>query len=242
MRILLVSDLHYTLPQLDWVVSVAADYDLVVISGDNLDIESAVAADAQIAVVLEYLARVAAKTTVVACSGNHDLDGRNELGERAAVWLDAARAAGVLVDFGSFATDDIFVTICPWWDGPETCKLVDRQLEADAAVVGDRFWIWAYHAPPTESPTSWTGKRHYGDEELTGWIARYQPGLVLCGHVHQAPFANGGSWMDRIGSTAVLNAGRQIGPVPTRIELDTQTGEARWSSLEGVEEAALRAG
>src|SRR6266436_1309402 len=76
MRILLVSDLHYTLRQLDWVVSVAADYDLVVLAGDHLDVVSPVSPDAQIAVVLEYLARIAAKTTVVACSGNHDLDGR----------------------------------------------------------------------------------------------------------------------------------------------------------------------
>ena len=64
MRILLVSDLHYTLKQLDWVVARAGDYDLVVVSGDMLSIASAVEPDAQIAVVLEYLARIAAKTTV----------------------------------------------------------------------------------------------------------------------------------------------------------------------------------
>ena len=33
MRILLVSDLHYALPQLDWVVRVGPDYDLVVVAG-----------------------------------------------------------------------------------------------------------------------------------------------------------------------------------------------------------------
>ena len=37
MRILVVSDLHYTLKQLDWVTAVAPDYDLVVIAGDLLD-------------------------------------------------------------------------------------------------------------------------------------------------------------------------------------------------------------
>jgi predicted MPP superfamily phosphohydrolase len=76
MRILLVSDLHYTLKQLDWVVAVASDYDLVVVAGDHLDIASIVEPDAQIAVVLEYLSRIAAKTRVVACSGNHDLNAR----------------------------------------------------------------------------------------------------------------------------------------------------------------------
>src|SRR5436190_1023005 len=98
MRILLVSDLHYSLKQLDWVVAHAGEYDLVVVAGDVLDIASRVEPDAQIVVVLEYLARMAAKTAVVACSGNHDLNTRNALGERAAVWLDRARASGVFVD------------------------------------------------------------------------------------------------------------------------------------------------
>ena len=55
MRVLLVSDLHYSLKQLDWVTANAAEYDLVVIAGDLLDIRSNVEPDAQIAVVLEYL-------------------------------------------------------------------------------------------------------------------------------------------------------------------------------------------
>ena len=96
-----------------------------------------------------------------------------------------------------------------------------------------------YHAPPDASPTSWTGKRHYGDEELVAWIEQHHPDMVLCGHVHQSPFVADGSWIDRIGSTTVFNAGRQIGPVPTRIELDTETATARWSSMEGVEERPI---
>ncbi|MGZ6996417.1 MAG: metallophosphoesterase family protein, partial [Acidimicrobiia bacterium] len=160
MRILLVSDLHYTLQQLDWVVAVAADYELVVVAGDTLDIASIVEPDAQIAVVLKYLARIAAKTTVVACSGNHDLNARNEHGERAAVWLDAARGSGVFVDGTHLEIDGALVTVCPWWDGPETREVVERQLGEDAARLDDRRWIWVYHAPPAASPTSWTGKRH----------------------------------------------------------------------------------
>jgi Icc-related predicted phosphoesterase len=239
MRILLVSDLHYTLKQLDWVTSVAGDYDLVVAAGDLLDIASIVEPDAQIAVVLEYLARMAAKTTVIACSGNHDLNADNAYGERAAKWLDAATASGVLVDGTRLETERELVTVCPWWDGPNTRDVVDRQLAEDAALVGERLWIWAYHAPPDDSPTSWTGKRHYGDEALVAWIKQYQPGIVMCGHVHQSPFAAGGSWIDRIGSTVVLNAGRQIGPIPTCVELETATARARWSSLAGVEEESF---
>ncbi|MDQ1532540.1 MAG: hypothetical protein QOF28_301, partial [Actinomycetota bacterium] len=92
------------------------------------------------------------------------------------------------------------------------------------------------HAPPDASPTSWTGKRHYGDEDLVRWVEQHRPDMVLCGHVHQSPFASEGAWIDRIGSTLIFNAGRQIGPVPAHIELDTEAELARWSSLAGVDE------
>jgi Icc-related predicted phosphoesterase len=241
MQILLVSDLHYALKQLDWVTSVAGEFDLVVVAGDLLDISSIVEPDAQIAVILEYLSRMAAKATVVACSGNHDLNARNQYGERAAQWLDAARASGVFVDGMRVETERVLVTVCPWWDGPTTRDVVGRRLAEDAALVGDRLWIWAYHAPPDDSPTSWTGKRHYGDDALVAWIHEHRPGIVLCGHVHQSPFTTDGAWIDRIGSTVVLNSGRQIGPVPTCVEIDTDSMEARWSSMEGTEEEPFAA-
>ena len=237
-----MADLHYTLPQLDWVMSVAADYDLVVLAGDHLDIASLVEPDTQITVVLEYLARLAQKTTIVACSGNHDLDERNALDERAAQWLARASAAGVFVDGTSYETTDTFVTVCPWWDGPLTRDVVDRQLAADAARVDGRRWIWAYHAPPDASPTSWTGSRHYGDDDLVRWIDEHRPDVVLCGHVHQSPFMTEGGWIDHIGTTVVVNAGRQPGPVPTFIQLDTASGTASWSSYEGVDERAMAPG
>src|SRR6185436_6308732 len=96
--------------------------------GDHLDITSIVEPDAQIAVVLEYLSRMAAKTAVAACSGNHDLNGRNEHGE--------------LVDGTRLETERELVTVCAWWDGPLTREIVGRQLAADAELVGDRRWIW----------------------------------------------------------------------------------------------------
>jgi 3',5'-cyclic AMP phosphodiesterase CpdA len=210
-------------------------------AGDFLDIGSMVEPDAQIAVVVEYLSRIAAKTSVVACSGNHDLNDRNAHDERAARWLDDARSRGVIVDGSHFETDELFVTVCPWWDGPRTRAVVDDLLRADAARVGGRDWIWVYHAPADASPTSWTGKRHYGDEDLVTWIGRHEPAMVLSGHVHQSPFATDGAWIDRIGSTVVCNAGQQRGPVPTCIEIDTTARIARWTSLAGVEERDLAA-
>ena len=62
---------------------------------------------------------------------------------------------------------------------------------------------------------------------------------MLAGHVHEAPFSRGGSWVDRIGGTWVFNAGKQTGPVPTTIAIDTVANEAAWFSLEGAEVVRL---
>src|ERR1700731_3574795 len=98
MRILLVSDLHYSLPQLDWLVRVGPDFDLVVVAGDTLNIRSAVPLDAQSVVALEYLAIVHSVTGLAVSSGNHDLTGTDSEGEQSALWLSGARAAGISTD------------------------------------------------------------------------------------------------------------------------------------------------
>jgi Icc-related predicted phosphoesterase len=229
------------LRQFDWLLGAAPDFDVVVLAGDLLDIASPVEPAAQIAVVTEYITRLTDVTEVVVCSGNHDLDGENDLGERSARWLGPAAAAGAHVDGTTVELPGALLTVCPWWDGPRTRDRVEAQLQADAGRVDGRRWIWAYHAPPADSPTSWTGKRHYGDEDLDRWIGAFGPDVVITGHVHQSPFMDGGAWIDRVGGTTVFNAGRQPGDVPARLELDTDAGRARWCSYEGVDEATLDA-
>ena len=85
-----------------------------------------------------------------------------------------------------------------------------------------------HHAPPANSPTSWGGKRFFGDVELVQWIETYQPSMVISGHVHQSPFIPDGSWFDRLGDTWVFNAGLQPGRPPTYIVLDLDDGKAFW--------------
>jgi Icc-related predicted phosphoesterase len=237
-RILLVSDLHYTLPQLDWVVRAAPAFDLVVLAGDHLDISSTVSLDAQSVVILRYLSLLQSSTQVAVSSGNHDLTGPDAQGEQAALWLTEARRAGVPSDGDSLLIGDTLVTICPWWDGPAGRAAMQAQLASDAARRPAR-WVWVYHWPPLGSPTCWTGRRHYGDAELGAWIAEHRPDMVLTGHVHEPPFKPAGSWADRIGPTWVFNPGRQIGPVPTHIEIDLGVGSASWRSLLGEEDLQL---
>jgi Icc-related predicted phosphoesterase len=227
MRCLVVADLHYSLPQFDWLLSAAPQFDLVIFAGDALDISSAVDFRAQILVVKKYLSRLAGLTPVILCSGNHDLDERNAEGEKIARWIDDVRALGIACDGDSLSIRNTLFTVCPWWDGPLVKQRLDAQLH-EAAARRLPCWTWVHHAPPADSPTSWGGKRFFGDVELVQWIERYRPSMVISGHVHQSPFIANGSWFDRIGTTWVFNTGLQPGRPPTYIVLDIDRSMAFW--------------
>jgi Icc-related predicted phosphoesterase len=238
MRLLLTSDLHYKLRQFDWLLKKADTFDVVVVAGDHIDGLLPVPGEVQIAAVSATLGAIAAKTRLFACSGNHDLDLRDGDGEMTAAWLAGMRAAGVAVDGDSVAIGTTLFTVCPWWDGPAARTRVERLL-ADAATLRQGAWVWVYHAPP-ECALSWNGRRHFGDALLAELVARHAPTVVLCGHIHEAPFKQGGGWIDRIGDTWLFNAGRQIGDVPARIEIDLAARTACWYSLMAVEERSLQ--
>jgi hypothetical protein len=144
------------------------------------------------------------------------------------------------IDGDTLFIGDTLITVCPWWDGPITQQQIGKQFEA-AAAHRTGPWLWVYHAPPSNSPISWSGQRYFGDSALLGWIGQYHPDFVVSGHVHEAPFARNGSWADRVGDSWLFNAGRQIGETPTTIAIDTGAMEAAWFSLEGAESVKLDA-
>ena len=233
MRILFVADLHYTLRQFDWLTANAENYDLVIIGGDLLDLCSALDFDVQIVVVEKYLQRIRQKTRLLVSSGNHDGDSRNAADESFAGWLLHSRAEGLFVDGDSAVVGDTRVTACPWWDGPASRAELEKLLEREASQNVGR-WLWSHHAPPDLSPVSWARKKNVGDPVVREWIERFSPDLVLCGHIHNAPFYSpDGSWIDQIGKTWVLNPGRQIGPSPAYIGLDLEAMTAEWISQAG---------
>ncbi|HEY1460155.1 MAG TPA: metallophosphoesterase [Casimicrobiaceae bacterium] len=238
MRILLTSDLHYRLRQYDWVIGAASSFDAVVIAGDHIDSFLAVPSVVQIAALSASFVAVAQQSHLLVCSGNHDLNARNAGGEMTADWLGVLRSDALAVDGDSVDIGGTLFTVCPWWDGPHARENIERMLEA-ASKRHPEAWVWVYHAPP-ESALSWTGKRHYGDAVLADLVRRYSPTAVLCGHIHEAPFRKGGSWVDRLDQTWLFNAGNQIGEIPARIEIDLSTREASWISLAGVEQKALQ--
>lgn len=235
MRLLSVSDLHYTLPQWDWLLEVAGNFDVVAVAGDLLDLGSGVPREVQARVVEKYLARIAAVGPLLVCSGNHDWFG--ETG--AAAWLNRMRFEGLRTDGGSCAVGDHFFSVLGWWEAEESRHALEEQLERQAGEVGDRRWIWIYHPPPRGSRVAWTGSEDNGDRFLGSWIARHRPWLVLTGHVHNAPFVEGGAWVDAVDDTRVLNNGKQPGQVPTMSVIDLETGRAVWASAEDARQARL---
>lgn len=241
MRCLFVADLHYSLPQFDWLLRSAPKYDLVVLAGDALDVSSIVDFRAQTLVVRKYLQRLAGETHLIVCSGNHDLDRRDGAGEKIAGWMEDIRALGIAGDGDSLVLDDTMFTICPWWDGPLVRERLIAQLESAARRREGLRWIWIHHAPPVDSPTSWSGARSLGDADLAHWIGLHGPDIVVAGHIHQSPFVKDGSWADRIGKTWVFNAGRQFGVPPAYIALETKLGEAVWISAMGTQAVRLDA-
>src|SRR5258705_11505800 len=240
MRCLVVADLHYSLPQFDWLLSAAPHFELVIFAGDALDVGSLVDFRAQIVVVRKYLTLLSGITRVILCSGNHDLDERSTEGEKISRWVGEVRELGIACDGDSLTLGDPLFAVWPWWDGPLVKQRLEAQLEAAASGRPAR-WIWVHHAPPANSPTSWGGKRFFGDVELVQWIARHQPSMVISGHVHQSPFIADGSWFDRLGDTWVFNTRLQPGRPPAYIGLDLDQAKAFCRSARDAQSIELEA-
>lgn len=232
MRYLVTSDLHYALRQLDWITEQATRFDAIVFAGDLLDAAGGADVNAQVSLFVAYLRKLAERTTVVTVSGNHDLTARRPDGEKAALWLNEIGST-VATDGTDTRIGDDIVSACAWWEGDATLAEVETQLERAAELDRPGAWIWAYHSPPDGSPTSWSGKRHFGDEVLNRLIERHAPDLVLTGHVHEAPHQPAGSWFDVIGGTTIVNAGRQPGPVPAHLIVDSAARTIDWWTFDG---------
>lgn len=238
MKILVASDLHYKLKQFDWIANRASAFDAVILAGDLLDISSYLDLNLQIEVIRKCLFKISEHTHLLVCSGNHDGNEKTIHDEFIAPWLQETRGERLSVDGDNVVFGDILFTIFPWWDGAVTKEAVGQQI-AEASKIDCAKWIWIYHSPPDNSPTSWVGSRFIGDVELNQWIETYKPDLVISGHIHESPFKKDGSWFDNIDKTWILNAGNNIGEIPAHIELDLDDMSARWISLAGVEEKML---
>ena len=241
MRCLIISDIHYSLAQYDWILRVAKNYQLVILAGDLLDVSAIADIGAQIVVINKYIEKLTQITNVIVCSGNHDLDSCDSDGEKISAWLIDLKIFGAKCDGEAFTYESYYFSVCPWWDGPKTKEKFINWILDESRKTKTKKWIWVHHAPPKSSPVSWSGKKCMGDADLFHLIETYQPLAVISGHIHQSPFVKEGAWVDKIGKSWCFNAGRQIGAPPAFIAIDLASDQAFWLSGMGLQSIDLGA-
>ena len=117
MKILITADLHYQEHWFRWLLDRAADYDLICIAGDLLDMFSREPRIAQAREVGRWIRELVKVTRVAICSGNHDDAGRQISVDRAPVyeWLAAlGKEPKIITDGGTEVVNDLIVTTVPY--------------------------------------------------------------------------------------------------------------------------------
>lgn len=208
MIILHVTDFHFHKRWFDWLSDKAPPHDLLVMSGDMLDLSDPTPSRKQICWVSEWFKDYPRPISV--CSGNHDLewDAEAELWTPA-YWLREIAGPEIGTDGQRVTLDDLSLLNI-------SCTTRPKGGDAD---------IWIAHAPPagTTVATRING-RDAGDPDLVGALRRYSPRAILSGHVHD-PVA----WFENRNSTLLLNPGRDAAArIPNHILLDTRTFSAEW--------------
>jgi predicted phosphodiesterase len=203
MTILHVTDFHFNKRWFDWLLHRAPAHDLVVMSGDMLDLTIATPQRRQIAWVSDWLNDFPRPISV--CSGNHDLEWDSEA-ER---WTPA------------YWLRDI-VNPLVWTDGQrvQLDGLSILNIGVTTRPKGGEADIWVVHAGPAKMVVSAraTGGDG-GDPDLVAAVSRYAPRLILSGHVHDPLH-----WQHRDARTLFLNPGRNAHvPAPNHILVRTDS-------------------
>lgn len=207
MTILHVSDLHYNKTWYAWLAEFAPPHDLLVISGDLLDLNHPASHTRQVEWVSDWVRDFGRPLAI--CSGNHDLlwDAAHNVWWPARWLLDLA-GPQTWVDGQTGEIEGISFFNCP----------------ATGVARGSPADVWIVHAPPEGSGVSWCQDgRGGGDPNLLYSVRKYRPRLVLCGHVH-----NPLSWIDHFEGGLYLNPGRDpAAAFPNHVVIDLGEGCVR---------------
>jgi uncharacterized protein len=208
MTILHVTDFHFNQRWFDWLLLHAPSNDLVVMSGDLLDLSGATPHRKQIDWVSAWFRDYSRPICV--CSGNHDLEWNSE-SERwtPAYWLRELADAKVWTDGQCVSLDGLSLLNIG-------CTTRPKGGEAD---------VWVVHAPPAKTLVSAraTGGDG-GDFDLVAPVKRYAPRLVLSGHVH-----NPVHWAEHGEQTLYLNPGHSPDAAsPNHILIQTDRMSCRY--------------
>ena len=186
MTILHVSDFHFNKRWFDWLLHRAPARNLVVMSGDMLDLSAAAPHGRQIQWVSDWLNDFPRPISV--CSGNHDLEWDSAADRwTPAYWLRR-------IDNPNVWTDGQRITLN---------RLSILNIGATTQPKGGDADVWVVHAPPSQTAVALRANGvDAGDPDLVAATSRYSPRLVLSGHVHNAL-----RWREYRAGTLFLNPG-----------------------------------
>ncbi len=202
MTILHVTDFHFNKRWFNWLPDNAPPHDLLVMSGDMLNLSDATSHRKQIDWVSDWINDYPRPMCV--CSGSHDLEW-DAVAEcwTPAYWLRQLEKPNVWIDGQRVTLDGLSVL----------------NISCTTRPKGGNADIWVVHAPPTNTLVATrTGGRDAGDPDLVNAVRRHTPRVVLSGHVHD-PLR----WCEQKDATLYLNPGRTPNAAfPNHILLQTE--------------------
>jgi Icc-related predicted phosphoesterase len=198
MKLLAFSDLHQDLDGARSLVERSGDYDLVIGAGDFASVHRGLE---------ETIGALAAiETPTILVPGNNETE--EALREATSGWAAATVLHGESAEVGGIELFGLGAGIptTPWdWSFDLTEEEAEERLAAcpDGAVL-------VVHSPPRGHCDRSSGGDHLGSAAILDAIARKQPPLAVCGHIHEA-------WGERstVGPTEIAN----LGPAGAEFEL-----------------------
>ncbi len=232
MRLLLTAELHYRLSWFKWLEAQAVHYEAIAICGDLLDVFYKEPLKRQVQRTTSWLRGLAAKTSVILCSGNHDtIDIPVERSSGPMLTWLADLESVVTVDGGTRVISDQVVITSLGFVATAAKKRPTlangHRLRSEKVLP----WIVLHHHPPSFH-------QGIGPEELTAGslIKEFAPDFWASGRLYgQELFVKRRGWVQRIGSSIVLNTpqsyvGQQLldGSFPNHIVLDLAARQLTW--------------
>ncbi len=91
------------------------------------------------------------------------------------------------------------------WEKAES-EIEDDLNKLEASAGSDAVFV--VHTPAADTQLDYSfGNNHYGSRGVRNWLANKPKRLALHGHIHEAPFLNGGFWREKIDGTWCMQPG-----------------------------------
>lgn len=192
MKILAFSDLHLSRPAAAGIVAASAEADLVIGAGDFCNRREGLDA------AMEMLAGIGAARIFV--PGN--CESIEELRDAAPDGVHVLHGTGCMIGGLRVFGLGYGVPVTPF--GAWSCDLTEDQAEAMLADCAGAD-VMVFHSPPKGIADVTSTGHSVGSTAIRAAIARVQPQLAVCGHIH-----DGWGQEGRIGDTRVVNLGPTV--------------------------------